>query len=138
MALHDGRLGTNVPRSGGAPFLMATIRTPVATRRRPPGRSALRNLLYAALLAATSAGAQNMYKCSNAGKVEYSDKPCLNGDLVKQIAPDGSQTREDRARVHMRSSADQAALDATAAAKRANERSPRAVATGGSGSPERK
>jgi hypothetical protein len=98
----------------------------------------MRCLLYGVLFAASSAGAQNMYKCSNAGKIEYSDKPCSNGDLVKQIAPDGSQTREDRARAHMRSSADQATLDATAAAKRANATSPRAVATDGSGSRERK
>ncbi len=94
----------------------------------------MRAILYGVLFAATSASAQNMYKCSNAGKIEYSDKPCSNGDLVKQIAPDGSQTREDRARAHMRSSADQAAQDAAAAAKRTNDRSPRAFAATAPGS----
>jgi len=56
----------------------------------------------------------------------------------EQIAPDGSQTREDRARANMRSRADQAAQDAAAAAKRANERSPRAFATTVPASLERK
>ena len=94
----------------------------------------MRSLLYGVLFAATSAGAQSMYKCSNAGKIEYSDKPCWNGDVVKEMASDGSQTREDRARAHMRSSANQAALDAEAAAKRANEKSPHAFGTVGPGS----
>ena len=98
----------------------------------------MRSLLYGVLFAATSAGAQNMYKCSNAGKIEYSDKPCWNGDVVKEMASDGSQTREDRARANMRSRADQAAQDAAAAAKRANERSPRAFATTVPASLERK
>jgi len=98
----------------------------------------MRSLLYGVLFAATSAGAQNMYKCSNAGKIEYSDKPCWNGDVVKEMASDGSQTREDRARANMRSSADQAALDAEAAAKRANEKSPRAFGTVGPASRGRK
>jgi Domain of unknown function (DUF4124) len=72
----------------------------------------MRSILYAVLFAATNAAAQNMYKCSNAGKVEYSDKPCSSGDVVKQIAPDGGPTREDRARAHMRSNAERARVDA--------------------------
>jgi len=91
------------------------------------------------LFAATTAGAQNMYKCSNAGKVEYSDKPCPSGEVVKQIAPDGGPTREERAKAHMRANAAQADLDASAkASKQANEKSPPMTATAGTGSRERK
>jgi hypothetical protein len=72
----------------------------------------MRSILYVALFAATTAGAQNMYKCSSAGKVEYSDRPCSRGEAVKQIAPDGGPTPEDRARAHMRYNAERARFDA--------------------------
>lgn len=72
----------------------------------------MRSVLYVVLFAATTAGAQNMYKCSNAGKVEYSDRPCSRGEVVKQIAPDGGPTPEDRARAHMRYNAERERFDA--------------------------
>ena len=159
-------LGQALPLSGGMQLAMAAIRIPITTGRRPSGGSAMRSILYVMLFAAATASAQNMYKCSNAGKVEYSDKPCSQGDLVKQIAPDGGPTREDRARAHMRSNAErarvdaqdrteasnranraeaadagraQADLDASAAgaAKQAAETSPRGAATAGTGRRER-
>jgi len=118
---------------------MATMPPAVTARRWPPGASALRSILYVLVFAATAAGAQNMYKCSNAGKVEYSDKPCPSGEVVKQMAPDGGPTREERARAHMRSNAVQADLDASAkAAKQAPEKSPRVAASAGTDSHERK
>jgi hypothetical protein len=50
--------------------------------------------LYAALvlLVVQPASAQTMYKCQNAGKVEYSNRPCSSGEEVKRIAPDAVAT----------------------------------------------
>jgi hypothetical protein len=57
-------------------------------------------------LTAQASFAQTMYKCQNAGKVEYSDRPCA-GVEVKRLAPDGGPTPEDRARAKMRVAAEQ-------------------------------
>lgn len=61
------------------------------------------------LLAAQGSLAQTMYKCQNAGKIEYSDRPC-EGVEVRRIAADGGPTPEDRARAQMRVAAEQARL----------------------------
>ena len=57
-------------------------------------------------LTAQASFAQTMYKCQNARKVEYSDRPCA-GVEVKRLAPDGGPTPEDRARAKMRVAAEQ-------------------------------
>ena len=63
--------------------------------------------------------AQTMYRCVDLGKTIYSDKPCLNGDEVKQIAPNGNPTAEYLARLRAKQRADdQRAIDAARAAKR--------------------
>ena len=84
----------------------------------------MRSLVLAAMLVASAANAQTMYKCSNVGRIEYSDKPCLTGDVVKRIAPEGGPTPEDRARAQMRQNAERArfeAQDRAAAASRASQ-----------------
>jgi hypothetical protein len=75
--------------------------------------------IAAAFLIATPAFAQTMYRCHDLGKTIYSDKPCLNGEEVKQIAPNGNPTPEYLARMRMRSRAEeQRARNAEVAAKR--------------------
>ncbi|MEP6601369.1 MAG: DUF4124 domain-containing protein [Nitrospirota bacterium] len=69
-------------------------------------------ILAVCLMLATSAGAQTMYKCQAAGKIEYSDKPCVTGNEVKRIAPDGGPTPEDRGRAFMRFREEQARMEA--------------------------
>jgi hypothetical protein len=64
-------------------------------------------LFLGCLLVAGASFAQTMYRCENNGKVEYSDKPCLEGVEVKRLAPDGGPTPEDRARAQMRAKAEQ-------------------------------
>jgi hypothetical protein len=58
----------------------------VATMNMPPIR--LRLLLIALLLLTTApaAAAQNIYKCSQGGHVEYTDRPCpgVKGELIHQ------------------------------------------------------
>ena len=63
--------------------------------------------------------AQTMYRCVDLGKTIYSDKPCLNGDEVKQIAPNGNPSAEYLARLRSKQRAEeQRAIDAARAAKR--------------------
>jgi hypothetical protein len=60
-----------------------------------------------------------MYRCHDLGKTIYSDKPCLNGEEVKQISPNGNPTPEYLARLRMKERAEeQRARNAAVAAKR--------------------
>jgi len=61
----------------------------------------------AALLVASPVSAQTMYRCQDLGKTIYSDKPCLNGDEVKQLQPNGNPTSEYLARLRMKDRADE-------------------------------
>jgi hypothetical protein len=73
----------------------------------------------ALLVIATPAGAQTMYRCHDLGKTIYSDKPCLNGDEVKQILPNGNPSPEYLARLRMKDRVEeQRARNAAVAAKR--------------------
>jgi len=58
--------------------------------------------VFAVLVIAAPVGAQTMYRCHDLGKTIYSDKPCLNGDEVKQLQPNGNPTNEYLARLRMR------------------------------------
>jgi len=79
-------------------------------------------LAIAALLIAPPVAAQTMYRCQDLGKTVYSDKPCLNGDEVKQISPNGNPTAEYVARLRNKARADeQRAITAERGAKRAAE-----------------
>ena len=64
-------------------------------------------LVVAALLIATPAAAQTMYRCHDLGKTIYSDKPCLNGEEVKQMQPNGNPTPEYLARLRMKDRAEE-------------------------------
>ena len=76
-------------------------------------------IVVAALAIASPASAQTMYRCLDLGKTIYSDKPCLNGDEVRQIAPNGNPSAEDLARARMKNRADeQRAITAARDAKR--------------------
>src|SRR4029450_8233880 len=76
-------------------------------------------IVVAALVIAAPASAQTMYRCLDLGKTIYSDKPCLNGDEVKQIMPNGNPTAEYLARVRGKERAEeQRAISAARAAKR--------------------
>ena len=60
-----------------------------------------------------------MYRCLDLGRTIYSDKPCLNGDEVRQIAPNGNPTAEQLAKSRMKDRLDeQRAITAARAAKR--------------------
>ena len=75
-------------------------------------------VVVGALAIASPVSAQTMYRCYDLGKTIYSDKPCLNGDEVRQIAPNGNPTAEYLARVRMKERADeQRAIMAARAAK---------------------
>jgi hypothetical protein len=76
--------------------------------------------VFAATLAiGPPVSAQTMYRCVDQGKTIYSDKPCLNGDEVKQIAPNGNPTAEYLARVRGKERVEeQRAITAARAAKR--------------------
>ena len=75
-------------------------------------------VVIAAFVLASPATAQTMYRCQDQGKTIYSDKPCLNGDEVKQIAPNGNPTEEYVARLRGKARADeQRAIAAARAAK---------------------
>jgi hypothetical protein len=75
--------------------------------------------LAAALFIATPAAAQTMYRCQDQGKTIYSDKPCLNGDEVKQLQPNGNPTSEYLARMRMKNRVEeQRAQNAAVAARR--------------------
>jgi uncharacterized protein DUF4124 len=72
-----------------------------------------------AIAIASPASAQTMYRCLDLGRTVYSDKPCLNGDEVRQIAPNGNPTAEYLARLRGKDRADeQRAIAAARAAKR--------------------
>ena len=76
-------------------------------------------LIIAALAIASPASAQTMYRCLDLGRTIYSDKPCLNGDEVRQIAPNGNPTAEYLQRARMKDRMDeQRAITAARAAKR--------------------
>jgi Domain of unknown function (DUF4124) len=76
-------------------------------------------LMVAALVIAAPVSAQTMYRCHDLGKTVYSDKPCLNGDEIKQLSPNGNPTPEYLARLRMKSRAEeQRAMNASVAAKR--------------------
>jgi len=76
----------------------------------------------AALVIASPISAQTMYRCHDLGKTIYSDKPCLNGDEIKQIAPNGNPTAEYLARLRGKERAEeQRAITAARAAKREAE-----------------
>ena len=75
--------------------------------------------VIAAIAIASPASAQTMYRCLDLGRTIYSDKPCINGDEVRQIAPNGNPTAEYLARSRMKDRADeQRAISAARAAKR--------------------
>ncbi len=79
-------------------------------------------IVIAALAIASPASAQTMYRCLDLGRTIYSDKPCLNGDEVRQIAPNGNPTAEYLARARMKDRADeQRAITAARVAKRDGE-----------------
>ncbi len=76
-------------------------------------------VIIAALAIATPAAAQTMYRCLDLGRTIYSDKPCLNGEEVKQFAANGNPTAEALARSRMKARMDeQRAITAAGAAKR--------------------
>ena len=76
-------------------------------------------IVIAALAIASPVSAQTMYRCQDLGKTIYSDKPCLNGDEIKQIAPNGNPTAEYVARMRMKArTEEQNAIEAARAAKR--------------------
>ena len=76
-------------------------------------------LVIAALAIASPASAQTMYRCLDLGKTIYSDKPCLKGDEVRQIAPNGNPTAEQLARLRMKDRVEEhRAITAARAAKR--------------------
>ena len=76
-------------------------------------------IVVAALGIASPVSAQTMYRCYDLGKTIYSDKPCLNGDEVRQIAPNGNPTAEYLARERGKQRAEeQRAITAARAAKR--------------------
>ena len=75
-------------------------------------------IVIAALAIASPASAQTMYRCLDLGRTVYADKPCLNGDEVRQIAPNGNPTAEELARSRMKDRLDQQRTITAARAKR--------------------
>ena len=76
-------------------------------------------MVIAALAIASPASAQTMYRCLDLGKTIYSDKPCLNGAEIRQIAPNGNPTEEQVARLRVKARLDeQRAIEAARVAKR--------------------
>jgi hypothetical protein len=63
-------------------------------------------VLFIVALTTTAVTGQTMYKCVNAGKVEYTGKPCTTGVEGKRIAADAAPSQEDRMRAQMRFEAD--------------------------------
>ena len=94
----------------------------------PPGSTFVRTpnhmkhtigIVIAVFAIASPAAAQTMYRCLDQGRTIYSDKPCLNGDEMRQIAPNGNPTEEFVARARMKDRlAEQRAITAARAAKR--------------------
>jgi len=75
--------------------------------------------LAIAIASPASASAQTMYRCLDLGRTIYSDKPCLNGEEVKQIAPNGNPTAESLQRARMKERMEeQRAITAARTAKR--------------------
>jgi Domain of unknown function (DUF4124) len=75
-------------------------------------------MIIAALAIAAPASAQTMYRCLDLGKTIYSDKPCLNGNEVRQIEPNGNPSAEHLARLRMKVRVDeQRAIAASRAAR---------------------
>ena len=74
-----------------------------------------------ALATVAPASAQTMYRCLDLGKTIYTDKPCLNGDEVRQIAPNGNPTREYVERMRMKARAEEQRALAAARAQREAE-----------------
>jgi Domain of unknown function (DUF4124) len=75
--------------------------------------------MVAAVVIAAPVSAQTMYRCHDLGKTVYSDKPCLNGDEIKQLSPNGNPTPEYLAKMRMKTRVDeQRAMNATVAARR--------------------
>jgi hypothetical protein len=92
-------------------------------QRLPWSRNSMKptllGLAIAALAIASPVSAQTMYRCQDLGKTIYTDKPCLNGDEVKQMSPNGNPTAEYVARVRMKMRADeQRAITAARVANR--------------------
>lgn len=76
-------------------------------------------LIVTAFFVTAPASAQTMYRCHDLGKTIYSDKPCLNGDEVRQLQPNGNPTPEYLARMRMKGRIEeQRAQNAAVAAKR--------------------
>jgi hypothetical protein len=76
-------------------------------------------IVIAVLAIAAPVSAQTMYRCHDLGRTIYTDKPCLNGDEVKQISPNGNPTAEYLARIRMQRRADeQRAIMAARATRR--------------------
>ena len=75
-------------------------------QRSPRTRNNMKHTLgmvIAALAIASPAAAQTMYRCLDLGRTIYSDQPCLNGDEVRQIAPNGNPTADYLTRLRMTS-----------------------------------
>ena len=86
-------------------------------------------IVVAAFVIASPASAQTMYRCYDLGKTIYSDKPCLNGDEVKQIMPNGNPSEEQVARSRAKARAGESGLlEATSTGSTAS-RPPFAAAT---------
>ena len=79
-------------------------------------------IVMAALAFAAPASAQTMYRCLDLGRTIYSDKPCINGDEVRQMSPNGNPTAESLARArHKDRAEEQRAITAARTAKREAE-----------------
>ena len=63
--------------------------------------------LLVTFVISASSSAQVMYRCHDEGRTIYSDKPCLNGVEVKQLAPTGGPSREEIGRQQMKTRAEQ-------------------------------
>lgn len=73
---------------------------------------AMRHSLLVFLFLPSLAAAQTVYKCDAAGRIEYSDKPCVIGNEVKRIAAEGGPTAVDRARAQMRQNSERVGSEA--------------------------
>ena len=79
-------------------------------------------IVIAAVAIAAPASAQTMYRCLDLGRTIYSDKPCINGDEVRQMSPNGNPTAESLARARNKDRAEeQRAITAARTAKREAE-----------------
>ncbi len=83
-----------------------------------------------AMALAAPATAQTMYRCEDGGRTIYSDKPCLNGTEVKQMAPNGNPTAEQLAKARMKERASEQRMITAARDERAAKGEARGAATG--------